>query len=107
MATVHGVPSKVPLEPLGRSAQVGTQLDMTGDEIKFATLVAPVVYTIINPELGRMLILELTGLFAVTLPASVVVINGDYSPNLGKNYLHLYCNDAVTPEYLASWTVIV
>jgi hypothetical protein len=90
-----------------RSAQVGTAIDMLGDEIKTLTMVAPTVFTIINPRLGRQIILELNGNFAVTLPGTAVVINGDYVPLLGTNWLFLLCVDAVTPVYLASWSVDV
>lgn len=89
-----------------RSAQVGTIINMAGDEVKFMTIVAPTVFTIINPILSRLILLELDGVFAVTLPASVKVIDGDYLPSVGKNYLFIFCNDAVAPEYLASWNVV-
>ncbi len=92
---------------LTRSAQVGDDIDFLGDEIKFRTLTANTTFTISNPQLGVMILLELDGLFTVTLPATVVEINGDYLPIIGKNYLHLFCNDATTPEYLASWGVTI
>ena len=90
-----------------RSAQVGTDIDMLGDEIKTMTLTGNTVFTISNPTAGRMIILEIDGTFTVTLPASVVVVNGDYLPLTGKNFLHLFCTDDVTPEYLATWSVTI
>lgn len=87
-----------------RSAQVGTVLDFSGDEIKFVTISAPITFTIINPILGHGMILEIDGIFAVTLPATITVVNGDYCPDLGINWLFIWCVDAVTPLYLGSWT---
>ena len=96
-----------PASIVSRSAQVGTVIDMLGDEIKFMTIAGNTVFTIINPSVGRMIILEIDGTFTVTLPASVVVVNGDYLPLTGKNFLHLFCTDAATPEYIATWSVTI
>lgn len=90
-----------------RSAQVGTVLDMTGDNIKFETITGNTVYTISNPTVGNLIILEVDGLFTITLPGTVTVVNGAYVPAIGINYLHLYCLDAVTPAFIASWTVMI
>lgn len=87
-----------------KSEITGTEIDFSGDEIRFKVLTAPFSPTIINPVLGWMVLIELSGVYAVTLPASVVVFNGDYCPNLGPNKLWLYCSDAASPEYLAAWT---
>ena len=92
---------------LNRSVQVGDDIDFQGDEIKFRTLTANTTFTFSNPQLGVMILLELTGVFTVTLPATVVEINGDYLPAIGKNYMFAFCNDAVTPEYLVSWGVTI
>lgn len=92
---------------VNRSALPGTDISMTDDEIRFKTLVGNTVFTISNPTLGSIVIVELDGVFTVTLPVTVNVVNGDYCPALGKNYLYLFCNDAVTPEYQAVWTVNV
>ena len=92
---------------VSRSAQVGVDIDMQGDEIKTQTLTGNTIYTISNPELGRVIILELDGVFTVTLPGTVTVLNGDYLPALGTNWLYLQCIDAVTPAYNAFWTVTV
>ena len=90
-----------------RSAQVGDVIDFSGDAIKFRTLDDDTTFTISNPILGCMIVLELDGVHTVTLPASVNVVNGDYCPNLGKNILYLLCTDAATPEYQGVWTVEV
>lgn len=86
-----------------RSALVSTVIDFNGDEIKTRTLTGNTVFTIINPILARVLTIEFQGLFTVGLPGTVDVINGDYLPNLGKNYLYLHCVDAVTPAYVGVW----
>lgn len=87
-----------------RSLLQGTEIDFAGDEIRYKTLLANTVFTIVRPVLGRMLLLELDGVFTVTWPATVEVINGDYLPALGVNYAFLLCTDKVTPHYLCSWT---
>lgn len=92
---------------VSRSALPGTDIDFTQDEIRYKTLSGNTVFTISNPTLGAIVIVELDGAFTVTLPASVNVVNGDYCPALGKNYLYLFCNDSATPEYQAVWTVNV
>lgn len=90
-----------------RSTLPGTVIDFSGDEVRFKTLVGNTIFTITNPVLGRVIVIQLDGVFTVTLPATVDTINGAYSPNLGTNFLFLYCDDAAAPHYLASWTVQV
>lgn len=90
-----------------RSALPGTVIDFNGDEVRFKTLTGNTVFTISNPVLGRVIVLQLDGVFTVTLPATVDIINGDYAPGLGTNFLFLYCDDAATPHYLASYSVQV
>jgi len=92
------------LIPAARSALVGTAIDFEGDSIKFQTIAGPTVYTIVNTILDRIITLELDGIFAVTLPGTVDVVNGDYCPNLGVNYLMLHCIDDAAPAYLGTWT---
>lgn len=92
---------------IARSALVGTVIDFSDDEIKYQTLSGNTTYTIINPALGGIVMLELDGVFTVTLPATVTVVNGDYLPSLGTNYLFLFCIDGVTPAYLGVWNVTV
>ncbi len=92
---------------VSRSAQAGTVINMQGDEIKTQTLAGNTTYTISNPELGRVIIMELDGVFTVTLPGTVTVLNGDYLPSLGTNWLYLQCIDAATPAYNAFWTVTI
>jgi hypothetical protein len=87
-----------------RALLVGTAIDMTGPQFLFKTIAAPTVFTIINPVLGRVVMLELDGIFAVTLPVTVDIVTGDYLPNLGLNYLMLVCNDAATPAYVGTWS---
>jgi len=90
-----------------RSALAGTEIDFSGDEIKTKTLTGNTTFTIVNPILGRVLVIELDGVFTVTWPASVTVINGDYVPNVGTNWAEIKCADAATPAYLVSWGVRV
>jgi hypothetical protein len=87
-----------------RSALPGTAIDMSGDSIRFKTLAGNTVFTISNPLLDRVVVVELDGVFTVALPGTVDVVNGDYLPNLGKNYLYLHCVDAVAPAYVGTWS---
>lgn len=91
------------LVPAVSSALAGTEIDFSGNSIRTKTLSANTVFTIINPVQGRTLVLVLDGSYTVTLPASVTVVESDYSPGLGTNYLWLWCADSGTPTYLAAW----
>ncbi len=92
-----------------RTQLVGTDIDMRegADDFRYKTLVGNTVFTISNPMLGKMVVIELDGVFTVTLPASVNVVNGDYCPNLGVNFLYLLVSNETGPEIQGSWTVIV
>jgi hypothetical protein len=90
-----------------RSELLGTEIDFAGDEIRHKTIAGNTTFTIINPILGRVIMLEIDGVFTVTLPGTVEIINGDYCPNLGVNYLWLFCNNESAPTYLGSWTTEV
>jgi hypothetical protein len=87
----------------GRSVISAAEIDFSGDAIRFKVLTGNIVFTIINPILDRVVMVELSGIFTVGLPATVDVINGAYLPNLGKNYLYLHCIDESTPAYTGSW----
>ncbi len=90
-----------------RSELTGTEIDFSGDEFKYKTLTANTTLTIINPKLGAMVVLEVDGVFTLTLPATVNIINGDYTPGIGVNFLYIICSNEAGPEYQASYTVTV
>lgn len=86
-----------------RNVLSGTEVDFSVDSIKTKTLSANTTLTIVNPVLGKTILLEIDSPAAETLgfPASVTVIDGSYDTGGAVNVIFLFCNDSATPEYLA------
>jgi len=89
-----------------RSELTGTEIDFSGDSVRYKTITGNTTFTIVNPLLDRVVIIQIDGNFSVTLPGTVTVINGDYLQTK-TNFLYLHCIDSATPLYLASWGVAI
>jgi hypothetical protein len=84
-----------------RKALTGTEIDFDADFILFKTLTQNEVLTIVNPVLDKVILLEVTGVFTLTLPGSVAVFGGGVYDGNVSNVLYLHCNNAVAPTFVA------
>ena len=92
------------VEAATRAAWSSTTLDFTTSPVaRFKTLAGPETWTFANPKLDKVIHVRLTGNFAVTLPGTVDVLNGDYAPSVGTNWAYIHCDDAAAPHYNLTW----
>ena len=89
------------------SVLAALEIDMSSDGIKTKTITGPSTFTIINPQLDRVISLRVTGDFAITLPATVKnkLLAETLYDGTKICLLSIYCVDATTPEYWATCLV--
>lgn len=86
----------------GSSALNGTDIDWVSYPVRTKTLTAATTLTFSNLIVNKTITLEITGAFALTLPASVTKISGEYDGSK-NNLIQLLCINAAIPEV---WCVI-
>ncbi len=82
------------------SAMAANDIDFTsGDGHLTKTMGSNTTFTFSNPQLGRVIYLELDGNYTPTWPVTATVIGGGTYDGSVTNYVYIHCADSGTPAY--------
>lgn len=89
------------IETAERAALEGSQIDFANSYVLTKQLLSNTDFSIVNPEVNRDVVIELTADFTWTLPESCTKLKAseDYDP-FATNFIVITCIDAVTPKYV-------
>jgi hypothetical protein len=76
-----------------RTEVTGTEIDFTALRSGYKVLTEDTTFTIVNPIYDKVVMIAITGNFALNLPASCPAISGEYDPEK-TNYFFFYCENA-------------
>lgn len=86
--------SKIGSEFKGDLTITANAIDWSTGFYAAITLTANTTFTFTNLEKGKTILLKITGVFALTLPGSVTIVNGGTYDGTKQNFILLTCFDA-------------